>query len=213
MKKINYYSISYSTNIKEIGTWKQLDPPSEYYNVPNNLKTLETREFPKTTPNLKGFTLKNKAVLTDCLSPFFLDPSLGLFISKKFLELINLYKLEGTKTYPTTIITFDDLVIDSYSFIHVIHQYYQNIDYEKSIFVDFSEDDEPEVKIDEENKVFLPDCVEPRKIVLKTKIDLFRQPYDVSILVSEDLRKAIETEGITGVEFDDRIGTEFYLDE
>lgn len=213
MKQINYLLLKQSTNLKEIGFWEQLDVPKEYYNVPNNFKILEYDKFPTVTPNLENFRLREKAKLTDCLSSFMPTPSIGLFVSKKLQNLVSNFLLEGIKFYPSTIVKTDDTTIDSYSFLHVVDQYHGNINYEKSIFVDFSEDDEPEVDIKEEDKIFLPDCVEPRKIVLKTKIDLFRQPYDVSILVSEDLRKAIEAEGITGVEFDNRIGTEFYLDE
>ena len=36
---------------------------------------------------------------------------------------------------------------------------------------------------------------------------------DIDILVSEELKAAIEEAGITGVSFDGRIGCEFYTEE
>ncbi|WP_299460876.1 DUF1629 domain-containing protein [uncultured Microscilla sp.] len=213
MKKVDYLLLKHSTNLKEIGFWEQLDVPEEYYNVPNNFKILEYDKFPEVSPNLENFRLREKANLTDCLSSFMPTPSIGFFISKKFQGLFNDFLLEGIRFYPTTIMKADGTTIDSYSFLHVVDQYHDNINYEKSVFVDFSEDDEPEVDIKEEDKIFLPDCVEPRKIILKNEVDLFRCPYDTSTLVSTKLKSTIEQEGITGVEFDDRVGIEFYLDE
>lgn len=206
-----FYRLRNSTNSKEIGVWEQLNVPKNYYKVENNFTILDNAsEFPETAPNLENFRIKTGAKLTDVLSAEMIHSSTGLFVSSKLAKIIKNYKTSGIRFYETSLVSKGDVRTD-YEFMYFIHDYYDMIDYDKSEFVDFTEDDAI-VEIKEEEKRDMPGFYEPRKITLKEDIDIFRAPYDVKILISQRLKDEFGKEKITGVEIEEFTKVQFYLE-
>lgn len=214
MKQLNYFSLILNTDLKEIGVWKQIDVPEKYYEIENNFKIFDySQSFPNDIPNLKNFRLKTGAKKTGVLSADMIAPSLGLFVSSEFKDIVSTHITSGIKFYPTTILSSKgDKVTHDYNFMFLIDDYHHKINYDNSKFVDFTEDDK-EVQLTEEEKKDFPGFYEPKEIVLTTKIDLFRAPYSTEILVSEDLKKHLNDNNITGIEFEEFDKTKFFLEE
>jgi len=190
-----YYKLKYSTTIKEIGCWKQIDVPDKYWEIDNNFESIDWFLFQEKTPNLEKFELKKKAKLTDLLSSHQLDASKGVFVSLKFKEIIEKHKFSGVKFYESSIKKGKDEIINNYFFMHVIDNYSELLNIKKSKFVDFLEDDK-EVKLNIGEPIL--GSISPEKLTLKESYDLFRSPGGVEIIISENLNKSLLEANITG---------------
>jgi len=216
MKKLLYYSLKHNTEWEKIGTWPQLEPPRRYWKVKNNYdEALDYRKFPEETPNLNNFTLKRTAKRTDVLSAEMpgIGGRIGMFVSEKFKSLVENYTLRNFRFYNCKLISPFDENFNKRKEPELFHFNYLNfihttdlIDFKQSVFEDLKTNQMVTVENEDQRDPFL----QPRKLFLKETPDLFCPPYDIKILVSEQLKTAIEESGITGVWFEDRIICEFY---
>lgn len=219
MKRIIYYSIQNSTENEKVGCWPQLEPPKKYWKVKNNYdEALNYRKFPEVAPNLDNFSLKAIAKRTDVLSAEMpgIGSNIGMFVSEKFKNLLQNYTLKNFRFYDCKLISPFDENFDkrnepelfNFNFLNFIHTT-DLVDFKKSVFKDLKTSQMVTVENEDQISPFL----RPRKLFLKEKPDLFCAPYDIDILVSEQLKTAIEEAGITGIWFEDRIICEFYVKE
>ncbi len=201
MLLLQYYELKPCSDISVTGTYEQINVPMslKYYKQPNTYKILEYKSFPKNTPDLSYFPLKPGTKLTDIMSAFAPPISKGIFTGKRFYNLVKQHKMTNGKWYPASFIFEKRKIIENYQFLHLIDKPSHIINFQKSVFADFSEN-EKEVKLNPEDYDDLPDMVEPKIIVLNQTIDIFRSPYDVKILISEKLKEKMEQEKLTGFE-------------
>lgn len=219
MKKLVYYSLHEATEREKVGSWPQLEPPRRYWKVANNYdKVLDFRKFPDEAPNLDNFTLKNIAKRTDVLSAEMpgVGGHVGMFVNEKFKTLVENFTLNDCRFYDCKLLApFDENFkkrkepeVFQFHYLNLIHKT-DLVDFKQSVFEDLKTSQMVTVENEEQRDPFL----RPRKLCLKEAPDLFCAPYDINILVSEQLKTAIEAAGITGVWFDDRIVCEFYTNE
>jgi len=213
MRKQIYYRMRVSTESEIVGTWPQLDVPKNYFKIPNNFETLSSRFFPEKSPNLENFIFKRGAKLTDLLSSYLPDLDIGVFVNQKFRDLIANFKVKNFRFYNSSLIAADKdfskkLAENPYFFLHLIHVN-EIIDFSQSVFEDLKTNKMSIVDKEEQISPFLY----PIKLFLKETPDLFRSPFNIALLVSEALKKAIEEANITGVWFEEFTGNEFYTEE
>lgn len=213
MRKVVYYSLRLSTESEIVGTWPQLDVPQKYFKVPNNFEILSSRSFPEKSPNLENFIFKSGSKITDLLSSYLPDLDIGVFVNQKFKDLILKFYIKNFQFYNCSLIAADNdftkkLAADTYFFLHLIHVN-EIVDFSKSVFKDLKTGEIISVDNEEQRSPFL----RPVKLFLKETPDLFRSPFNIALLVSESLKKAIEEANISGVWFEEFKGNEFYTEE
>lgn len=213
MRKLVYYKMRLSTESEIVGTHPQLDVPKNYFKVANNFEILQFREFPSAKPNLDNFIFKKAAKLTDLLSSYLPATSIGVFVNQKFKDLIANFYVKNFQFYNCSLIPADKdftnkLAENPYFFLHIIYVN-EIVDFSSSVFKDLKMN----AIITGKNENQLPMLSSPQKLVLKETPDLFRSPFDVDLLVSESLKKAIEEAKISGVWFEEFKGNEFYIKE
>ncbi|AZA74973.1 imm11 family protein [Chryseobacterium indoltheticum] len=213
MRKVVYYSLRLSTESEIVGTWPQLDVPQKYFKVPNNFEILSSRSFPEKSPNLENFIFKSGSKITDLLSSYLPDLDIGVFVNQKFKDLILKFYIKNFQFYNCSLIAADNdftkkLAEDTYFFLHLIHVN-EIVDFSKSVFKDLKTGEIISVDNEEQRSPFL----RPVKLFLKETPDLFRSPFNIALLVSESLKKAIEEANISGVWFEEFKGNEFYTEE
>jgi len=213
MRKVIYYSLRLSTESKIVGTWPQLDVPQKYFKIPNNFETLSSRFFPEKSPNLENFIFKRGAKLTDLLSSYLPDLDIGVFVNQKFRDLVSNFYVKNFQLYNCSLIAADKdfakkLAENPYFFLHLIHVN-EIVDFSKSVFKDLKTGEMISVDNEEQRSPFL----RPVKLFLKETPDLFRSPFNIALLVSESLKKAMEEANISGVWFEEFKGNEFYIEE
>lgn len=213
MKKVVYYEMDLSTESEIVGTYPQVDVPQKYFKVPNNFETLSVRSFPETNPNLENFIFKRAAKLTDVLSSHMLHSSIGVIVDKKFKDLIENFYVKNSQFYNCSLIAADknftqQLAENHYFFLHIIYAN-EILDFSQSVFEDLRTDEMVTIDNEEQRAPFL----RPVKLFLKEAPDLFRSPFNIALLVSESLKKAMEEANISGVWFEEFTGNEFYTEE
>ncbi|MEP0265151.1 DUF1629 domain-containing protein [Dokdonia sp.] len=204
-----YFKLNYSTVIKEIGHWKQMDVPNKYWEITNNFETINYHSFQEKAPNLKNFELNKKAKLTDFLSTIQLDISKGMFVSSKTKEIIEKHNAFGVKFYNTSILMNKNEDINNYFFMHVIDNYGELLNINKSKFIDFLEDDK-EVKLDLNEPI--SGSIAPKRLTLNNPYDLFRSPGGVEIIISESLKNSFTKANITGSFIEELTDYKVYID-
>jgi len=204
-----YFKLNYSTIIKEIGHWKQMDVPDKYWAITNNFETINYHSFQEKAPNLENFELNKKAKLTDFLSTIQLDISKGMFVSSKIKEIIEKHNVFGIKFYNTSILMDKNEVTNNYFFMHVIDNYRELLNINKSKFIDFLEDDE-EVKLDLSEPI--TGSIVAKKLTLKNPYDLFRIPGGIEIIISESLKNSFTEANITGSFIEEFTDYKIYTD-
>ncbi|VXB16918.1 imm11 family protein [Chryseobacterium sp. 8AT] len=213
MKKVIYYEMDLSTEIEIVGTYPQVDVPQKYFKVPNNFETLSVRSFPETNPNLENFVFKRAAKLTDVLSSHMLHSSIGVFVDKKFKDLIENFYVKNFQIYNCSLIAADknfaqQLAENHYFFLNLIYAN-EILDFSQSVFEDLKTDEIVKIDNEEQRAPFL----HPVKLFLKETPDLFRSPFNIALLVSESLKKTLEEANISGILFKEYKNNEFYIEE
>lgn len=211
MKKVVYYEMDLCTESEIVGTYPQVDVPPKYFKVPNNFETLSLRSFPEIDPNLEGFIFKRTAKLTDVLSSHMLHSSIGVFVDKRFKNLIENFYVKNSQFYDCSLIAADkdsseQLSENSYFFLHLIYAN-EILDFSQSVFEDVKTDEMVTIDNEEQRAPFL----RPVTLFLKETPDLFRSPFNIALLVSESLKQAIEEANISGVRFEEYKSNEFYI--
>jgi len=202
-----------STESEIVGAYPQLDVPQKYFKIPNNFETLSSRIFPEKSPNLENFIFKRGSKLTDLLSSYLPDLDIGVFVNQKFKDLISNFYVKNSQFYNCSLIAddkklADQVAINPYFFLHVIHVN-EIVDFSKSVFEDLKTNQMINIDKEEEMSPFLY----PVKLLLKETPDLFRSPFNIALLVSESLKKAMKEANISGVWFEEYKGNEFYTEE
>lgn len=208
MKKLKYYTIDPATESSIVGTWKQLELKQNYFKVENNFEILESRQFPKVIPSLTTHAFKQSAKITDVLSAENLHPNIGFFISEAFKKALATFSLHNAQTYPAEPTGKRNL--PNYEFLHVIYMTPELIDFENSIFYDFTTD--KKIEVTEIKGIHQNPFINPEKLVVKKQVDLFRAVTTVNILVSETLKKQLEEKELTGIQFDEFKSFDIYID-
>lgn len=213
MKKIIYYRMRLSKESEIVGAYPQLDVPQKYFKIPNNFETLSSRIFPEKSPNLENFIFKRGSKLTDLLSSYLPDVDIGVFVNQKFKDLISNFYIKNSQFYNCSLIAdnkklADQLAINPYFFLHVIYVN-EIVDFSKSVFEDLKTNQMINIDKEEEMSPFLY----PVKLLLKETPDLFRSPFNITLLVSESLKKAIEEANISGISLKEYKSNEFYIEE
>lgn len=216
---MSYYKFKPATNTKETGAvYPQIQEMSPGYNykAENSVHALSKyhSSFPEHTPNLDYFIIHNKAKPTDLLSVAVIYG--GFLIStklKKLLEKFNLpihkfynarvlYKNEYYEYYWMHVIcNLTDIVDYSASSFFVYHNYSHNLGYIDLLSYEDLTKKKVKIKADNPGKTI---TIWAEKIVLANsfneKLDLFQVgSFDSDTYISEELKKAIENEKITGV--------------
>jgi hypothetical protein len=216
---MKYYKINESINVKEIGNnWPQIEE-AEYTCDPfEDEEFIGNIGFKKVDfkPKLPLGKLHKKAQLTDLLSAVPIGFNKRLVISDKLKNIIpdkGNYQLFSTK------IKLNKNNIINYWFLNPINFDYDNIDFLKSeyyLITDyFSNGEKLNIKSKDElleesrriDNLGYPYQLKIEKVVLNNKnnndfIIINNTQGGISYFVSENLKKIIETEKITGIKFE-----------
>jgi hypothetical protein len=171
-------------------------------------------------------TWDNVEVLDDFMKTIEINPSLGFFISPKAKEILTEYTLPNHKYYPVNIIHKKQTY--SYYFL-LIALDNQAIQYSKSIFIDWMNDDNQldvnsleDLLEQKDGNPYFPETpfslipreyIREKKIVLSQLPDIYKEIFGIDFFFSENLKQRIEQEGLTGLEFKEQTKIEFYLED
>ncbi len=210
---MKYFSITYSTNEKEVGKiWPQCigiadGYTKEWLEQPNSMTKLNNDEFPNLQPDLV-FDLDKKAKLSDVISPSMISAT-GLLINDKVKSILENFNLIEHVYYPAIVrnkgISYD------YYWLHLVKSDLYGVDFKQSEFEITNLINMPEanVKINswehylERLKTLSFKNIRAKKLVIESEAqkDLIYFPYIYSYMfVSEDLALELASQKITGLE-------------
>jgi hypothetical protein len=200
MKQIQLYFIRNETDTSIIGHFQQLEAPvGEKYNPKSkyNFHELDSRRFMDSNPELDVFGLHKYSEITDFLGSQ-LAPRIGFFLNEKVKKILESFVIVGGRIYEVNIQAKPDVL--SYYFLHLIHDYYGIIDFPKSKFENFVTNEK--VFFDTKQEEIGP-FIKPKEIVFKNVPDIFRAPYDINVLISENLKDAFVSNNIKGISIEE----------
>jgi len=208
---MEYYFISISTDLKEIGRYYQTKGlpegyTSKWFDEPNSMTNLAYNALPDFIPDLK-WELESKAKLTDIISAGNITAD-GFLMNEKTKEIFQQFNLLEHKFHDATLIVKGQKL--RYYFLQIVCKDFDMIDFQRSSFCVasltgikkydiniFSSDDlfEKQKQLDigvgiKLEKLFLKNNIEP---------DLFFFPYlHVDYFASQSLVNALNDNNITG---------------
>lgn len=192
-----YYSLNSTAKPEISGSYPQIILKDSVFrdNKTPDYKQLSQKTKINNKINLDDFTLHTKSKVTDILSSDILSEKLGLIINHKTYLIFEQFLNEFTSDFPMSIKNM------SYHFIHVVFCT-SNIDFSKSVFIDMVNQNKPEkVKnLDEYYKRLNETYLKPQKIRLINNYDIFRLPFDRSIIISERFKDKLINNSVTGIE-------------
>ncbi|KOY87187.1 hypothetical protein AD998_14455 [bacterium 336/3] len=208
--KINHQEPMYLENI----LWLREEYPAD---VKLPQKHIEFYEFK---------TWKSVKKLDDFMRTIEINPSLGFFVSPKAKEILKEFILPNHRYYPVNIIHKEETY--SYYFLLIAIDN-QPIQYSKSIFIDWMNDD-TQLHVDslqdlleqKDGNPYFPETpfslipreyIREKKIVLSHHFDIYKEIFGIDLFFSEKLKQRIEQEGLTGLEFKEQTKIEFYLED
>jgi hypothetical protein len=211
---MKYFKVSLSTNIKEIGSYPQIQSMTKNYDYDSNSSVYRLNNFknkiPEFKPNLNSFVLDNHAKPTDVLSSAFLG-SFGILINSKINKILSQFKLiNHTKYLASVYFPKDDSILEYY-WLHFLSNLEKKIDYKESFFYSsgkhFLTIPNYESYIEQKDSLGKFKKLYAKEIVIKEKFikhyDLFNIPeIDSSIYISEKLKNVLVKENVTGVDID-----------
>jgi hypothetical protein len=207
MKQIKLYFIRNETNSNIIGHFQQLEAPvGKKYNPKSkyNFHELDSRKFMDSNPELDIFGLHKYSEVTDFLGSH-LAPRIGFFFNDKVKKILEAHIIKGGRIYEVEIQAKAEVL--SYYFLHLIHDYYEIIDFPKSKFENFVTNEK--VSFDTEQEEISP-YIKPKEIVFKNVPDIFRAPYDINVLISENLKDVFVSNNIKGINIEEYKYIKFY---
>lgn len=211
---MKYFSLTYSTNEKEVGKiWPQCDSVPEGYNYkellegPNSMTNLTNDEFPNEKPTLI-FGLHKKAKLTDVVSPSNIS-AIGLLINDKVKNILDDFNLMTHKYYPAIVKELEFQY--NYYWLHFVKSDLLGVNFEESKFEITNLANKPlaNIKINswehfvERDKNIGLKHIRAKKLIIEPEArkDLIYFPYIYSFMfVSEDLALELAAQKITGLE-------------
>jgi hypothetical protein len=177
--------------------------------------------FPDFTPDLDALVMYNRAKPTDIISS---GLSIGLIISKKLKAIIEQFKFQSYRLYPTKII-HKKVELNEYYFMHIISDYYSDyldfVNYKQSVFITAGiANDNPQNIILTSKQDYLNKAKELQNDFSVKKntyraiyaericfnrefdknLDFFIAPFGIDYYISQNLKNALVENGITGYE-------------
>lgn len=207
---MNYYTVSYSTNPREIGPeFPQVSPPLSYdFKGPRSYLNFSEHEFPKIEPDLQNFIIHPKSPLTDILST---GLSHGLVLSARLRMILEDFNLASHRYYPMSIWNGKNLhqyfwmfiVSDQTSWINirktrffVVHIGKREIELDVSTMEELIEMSKFYIQ---KNRLIKSDSIHFNPEFLQLSLDLFViSRVDYSICISEKLNNILVKENVTG---------------
>ena len=174
---------------------------------------LSAHSYPKSNPILK-FKLESRAKFSDLITPSSITAT-GLLISQKVKSILDKHNLPDHRYFKATINSSKGTQVETYYWLHIFNPSSLDwIDYNNSVFfytkygfregsIQFNSFKESRIK--KEQLVGKMGTIEIEKIILNSNfdktLDLFNFEYfDHEIHISNRLKKALESENITGLE-------------
>lgn len=132
---MEYYLISVSTDLKEIGRYYQTKGlptgyTSKWYDEPNSMTNLAYNCLPDFTPDLK-WELEGKAKLTDIVSASNIT-AVGFLMSEKAKSIFQKFELLEHKFHDATLIVKEQAL--HYYFLQIVCKDFHMIDFQRSSF-------------------------------------------------------------------------------
>ena len=214
---MKYYSLSYSTDEKEVGkVWPQCKAIPEGYDhkwldLPNSMTKLTNDDFPNEDPNLV-FELDKKSKLTDVISPSNIY-AVGLLVNNKVKSILEIFNLITHKFYLATV--KQNHIEHNYYWLHLVKPDLLGVNFEKSKFEITNLVNKPlaNIKINswedyiERNSNLVFKHIRAKHLVLEPEAqkDLIYFPYIYSFMfVSEELSIELASQRITGLEISEQ---------
>ncbi|MFY9309461.1 MAG: hypothetical protein WAQ28_10485 [Bacteroidia bacterium] len=211
---MKYYTLTNSTNLKEIGYFIQtigsIDANGQDVKGINSRVKLNQFTFPSFVPDLR-FKLENKAILTDVISTSNIHAK-GFLISNGFKNLLFDFNIIEHKFYPSSVIA-NNISYDYY-WLHLVKNNFNGIDFSNSTFYNTaifgsrltritisSYDDYIEQckRISNLNRIVVTKLVLTESF-LSMNYDLFFFPYIHDfVIASEELISTIKKHKISGL--------------
>ncbi|GEM_PF-3001254 len=205
-----YYYIKHDTERGSFEQIKELNRELKREDIEffNNLKLCRS-EHPKKMPDLCSFKIAEEAITTDILSSIFLSMNNGFLISDKAINILNSFAINEHKLFNARV----DGISGSYSYLFLPEER-EYIDYSKSEFIKtnllgikkggvngitsynfFTETNIHIQKTEPGSRLSFD------RVILTKELDVLRLPGDSRILISEKLKRALEQEEITGLNY------------
>lgn len=206
---MNYYKVSNTENINEIGNYPQTkllkgyDPtlPNSHWNVLSN-------EFPEFTPNYE-LELLNNSIATDYLDVD--SKPTGIFVSEKLKKIIETFNLPPHRFYKIKVIQ-NKKNIDYYWFHYIVNDFWEYVDLNESMIeiyhmVNKKHSEVLRIKSINNIEILKENLERGFKLRLFKIIFKNKYPYDIykisniiyePVIVSESLLNALQEEGMTG---------------
>ncbi|MTI21817.1 hypothetical protein E1176_12365, partial [Fulvivirga sp. RKSG066] len=199
---MNYYEVHRESDMKISGSLSQIDEAVRL--LPRKERsvylTLNRREWPDPMPDLDIFKLHKNAKLTDVLSSTFTSGAVGLVVNQKVKDIINRCEVESTKVFPTRIFSYDEQNEYNYFLFYILESRdvvdFPNSQYYRTNYLGDKRYKKVNPKSVEEFYELYSNgdegIVSPATIKLFKTPDLFRLPWGVSPLISENLKNQLE---------------------
>ncbi|WP_133162599.1 imm11 family protein [Flavipsychrobacter stenotrophus] len=163
--------------------------------------------LPAFIPDLDSFILSSKALLTDILSTSLINR--GLIVSNRVKEILEKCLLPEHAFFPIGLY-YKNERIENYFWFHLISDFVDNIDFEKSTFYlkDYNIDEAITINSEVELRKIMKTKsitanIKSDNVVLKNKInfDLFKiGTFDINIYISDKLKNVFNEQQITGIQ-------------
>lgn len=209
----SYYTLSITQSLNIVGHYPQvmgvMGPKSNDFSP-----ITELDHFPSEIPFGQGFTLHPRAELTDMMSSLWIAPPQGFLVSKPLEFLLSRFELHKTRFYDVKVLNnrpLNNSITPHYQQTIVLESM-EMIDFNGSVFTeidfsgqktgvehffgsaaDFAEEDQQAI-------VNRSQTLYPQSIRLLRDFDLFRLPRLEHLLISQNLKRALEKQRITGIE-------------
>ena len=207
---MEYYTITPSTNNKEVGHYIQCKGIIEgetykWFESPNSMTKLDNDSYPNSKPDLR-FELEDKAIFTDLISTSNIS-AIGLLVSPKLYNLIGSFKLSEHKIYKAEVSKGNQS--ESYFWIHFVKSDLKGIDLINSVIFlsefGFDKSKYIEIRDYEEGLSVMResgDFLNFEKIILASDNSLgemFFLPIPNKIIASENVAHKLVEGKITGI--------------
>lgn len=221
---MNYFNLGTSTDLNIIGRYPQVSDLTTYQPSDIEKSGYSSQIADRDLPDLSQFLLNNNAILTDSLISTFFAPLNGFLISQRARYIFEQFLSADIGYFHATVHCFKETfaregptVEHVYCFLRVRpaqHIY----DYQQSFFEvreDFFGTSEGQIAIqsyaqlkEANNKLATQKehvtlFVAPSRLKLTQRVDMFNFPFSRYVLVSSQVKEAIEQAELTGFTFEE----------
>lgn len=216
---MKYYCINYSLNLKDVGSFPQVEEANHNCNIWDNPYFIENFHFKEINfnPIVSNAILNKKSKLTDLINAPIIGFSKKLLVSDKLKNILNKYRKTGVQFFLSNIF-YKNIRIENYWILNTYEINMEYIDFNNSVFYEtenvFKYTNEIKINsIDEFIKVkndievkgypygFIIDRIKLKDNITSDFFTLLHVEGGVKYIVSEKLKNHIERENCTGIEF------------